>query len=500
MKMHGSHLPTPLLPPALANKGQPPSAIGPSPTGVISHRQTRVLIDDSNLTVRQINTTFTTDTGKALVEKEDTLEFETRNTADTIFVRQPRMGDLNVEVNGRHYSFKVNTEGDKDEQTKLHFKTHGGDDRLKIDAEVEQQVTVEAGDGNDDVQAGGGTTYLFGGRGNDTLRLGSGAGYAEGNEGHDTLIGGTGNTTLYGNNGNDRLYAGAGPANKINHLDGGDGADKLFAGNGHNVLNGGLGEDLLVGHDRTTFYSGNGQDRIWSGNRGDRIYAKTSDHLVTQPYAKVTFITPNDAGKEGFDIQGTPDEKQRIEDDFELLRSSPTGQKMLTEMDAAARSNGAPVRVVSSDEMRYHYADQQIPDYTGGPDEHFIREGARGERVTTGVIEYNPVGFIENPVYQGTPITNFYHEMAHAYNGATGSFLPGSSSEKAYEDPTIIPPTTTNLELQAVGLSTQAPPFEFDDDPLTPPTSTNPTPFTENGLREEMGHIRRESYEDRSDT
>jgi dipeptidase D len=36
--------------------------------------------------------------------------------------------------------------------------------------------------------------------------------------------------------------------------------------------------------------------------------------------------------------------------------------------------------------------------------------------------------------------------------------------------------------------------FDFDNDPSTPPTSTNPAPFTENSLNHEMGTPLRQRY------
>ncbi|WP_373460780.1 M91 family zinc metallopeptidase [Pseudomonas sp. W3I7] len=37
-------------------------------------------------------------------------------------------------------------------------------------------------------------------------------------------------------------------------------------------------------------------------------------------------------------------------------------------------------------------------------------------------------------------------------------------------------------------------PFDFDNDPSTPPTTINPEHFTENGMHREMGRPLRKSY------
>ncbi|PRW83117.1 type I secretion protein, partial [Pseudomonas fragi] len=44
------------------------------------------------------------------------------------------------------------------------------------------------------------------------------------------------------------------------------------------------------------------------------------------------------------------------------------------------------------------------------------------------------------------------------------------------------------------GQPTNAPPFDFDNDPSTPPTNTNPAWATENGLADELGTSLRERY------
>ncbi len=53
---------------------------------------------------------------------------------------------------------------------------------------------------------------------------------------------------------------------------------------------------------------------------------------------------------------------------------------------------------------------------------------------------------------------------------------------------------TPNIERQAVGLPIAMEPFDFDFDPDTPPTRTNPQAFTENGIRKEFGLPVRSTY------
>ncbi|MBK3455106.1 M91 family zinc metallopeptidase [Pseudomonas sp. MF6754] len=458
-----------------------------------SQEQEAILVDDGNLIARHSIRTRQYDLDKPTL-LDDKLTLETGNTSDTIHVSNRTDGRLNVEVNGKSYIFDARDAIDE-VPTKLVIKSNGGDDKIKVDADVMLYVTIEAGDGNDHVRAGGGPSRLLGGSGNDFLQLGSGAGYAEGNEGSDMMIGGSGNAILYGNNGNDWMYAGPGAASKKSHMDGGSGSDTMYAGNGHTIMNGGRGDDVMQGRDRTTFYSGKGNDTIRSNNRDDLIYAKPSDRFLNSAHAKLRAVTPSEAGKRGFNVQGTAEFKQRVEDDLELLRSSPAGQKMLAEMDAAADRNGVPVTLQDGGKRdRTDYAfNQQEPDQLDpeAPVKGYVHNGVQGAPITDGVVRYSPSSTFDAPVSGGFPITNLYHEMVHAYNGATGSFLPGTTEEPVAGEP---PEDTPNIERQAVGLPTGAEPFDFDHDPLTPPTATNPAPFTENSLRKEMGLNLRNRY------
>ncbi|MDY4299179.1 M91 family zinc metallopeptidase [Pseudomonas salmasensis] len=435
-----------------------------------------------------------------------TLTLETGDTSDAIHISQSADGRLSVNVNNQTYTFNgpppTSDTPAKDKPVPFFFltiTTAGGNDSITLDPNVTATVTIHAGDGDDTVQAGSGTTTVYGGRGRDHIRLGSGAGYAEGNEGNDTLIGGTANVVMYGNDGKDVLYAGAGPTTKESYLDGGDGNDRLYAGNGHTVINGGKGNDRIVAHDDATIYTGKGFDRVWANGNAARIYAKNSDRLSDTEQSTITRVTPSDAGQRAFSIVGSDAFKQRVEDDLELLRASPAGRVMLEEMDKAADRNGAPVTIEQSDFINmYGFSTTELEKLN--PGDRFkiprndsrsgvINNGVAGAAADQGKIFYYPS--FSNPETNASPIVQFYHEMAHAWNGANGTFLSGSS-DPLPEHPER--PGPENAELQAIGLPTNAPPFDFDNDPSTPPTSTNPAPFTENALNLEMGKPPRTGY------
>lgn len=421
---------------------------------------------------------------------KNTLVLETGDKADQIHVSQTRGGQLDVRVNGRLYRFDSE---DKDgKPLTFHFKTHGGDDNIRIDANVTQPVIVEAGDGNDRVQAGGGYTRVFGGNGDDVLRLGSGLGYAEGGDGNDTLMGGTGDNILYGNNGDDRLYAGAGHKHKTSYLDGGNGNDRLYAGNGHTVLHGGAGDDRLIGHDRTTFYTGDGRDTVIANRPGDLIYGTSDDTINHLNGSRFTAVSAAPETQTGFVIKGSAEFIQRVEDDLALLRRSPIGQQMLAAMSAIAQRNGAPVTVVEdlvdlgsgygygSQELKALFGYERAPIVGDDPKWGFMVDGVPGSQADRAEIAYNRSALEVLGDITYSPIRVLYHEMVHAWNAANGTTLAGTTA-KEYDGKTDNAP---NGELQAVGLST------------TPENSINPKALTENAFNEEMGMPLRTRYGD----
>lgn len=446
-----------------------------------------MLVDDGNLSASQETFKSHKDPNNLRLVG-NTLTLKTGDSSDHIHISQRPDGQLSVKVNDRTYTFEGNPPSDKSARPpffNLNIKTGGGNDNITLDPNVTATVKIEAGDGDDTVQAGGGEAEIFGGRGNDHIRLGSGFGYAEGNEGDDTIQGGTGDVVMYGNGGKDRLYAGAGATTKSSYLDGGDGDDELYAGNGHTVINGGLGDDRLVAHDDSTIYTGKGFNTVWANRTKARIYAQSGDRLVGAGQSDTTVVTPSDAGRKAFSIVGSDSFKQRVEDDLELLRASPAGQKMLEELDKAAERNGAPITfkegelagyTFGSSELQKLSPEEQLAISPDDPRKGSMIDGAPGARADQGKLTYNP-SFTATGSETISPIIQLYHELSHAWNGANGTVLSGMDSE-----------------LQAVGLPTDSQPFDFDNDPSTPPTSTNPDPLNENSLRREMGRPLRKSY------
>jgi uncharacterized delta-60 repeat protein len=83
--------------------------------------------------------------------------------------------------------------------TQIIITAGAGDDKVKVNPEVTQNVVVFGGDGDDKIKTGAGDDIIIGGDGDDLLH---------GNDGRDLLIGGNGRDRIVGNADSDILVAG----------------------------------------------------------------------------------------------------------------------------------------------------------------------------------------------------------------------------------------------------------------------------------------------------
>ncbi|WLH80262.1 M91 family zinc metallopeptidase [Pseudomonas sp. FP2335] len=419
------------------------------------------------------------------------LSIETGQGNDAVYVTEGRNGGVLAQVNGR--SYEIPFEANRRNQQTIDVKTGDGNDSVVIDNRLAHDVNINLGRGDDSAFAGSGRTKIYGGSGQDNINLGSGEGYAEGGDGDDFITGGSGHATIYGGPGSDEIRAGGGPDTKINYVDGGDGRDLIYGGRGRNVLFGGNGDDYIYAGDSSTIVPGKGNDWVQTRSRNDHVIGERADDLShVHPSSSFEHTIPSpDAGARGINIQGSPSFTQRVKDDLEALRSTRAGQETLKIID----SLDAPVTLKEGVSGSFYYYDDPGGRRMPPPEQGLartpgvIKNGVAGTPAQNPAVEYDR-SFIA-PGHQRPPLVILQHELSHAVNGGRGTILPGSSlvwNGRGLE-------WEANYERQAVGLPTSSY-FDFDRNPRTPPTNTNPWPYNENALLNELGLPLRQRYGD----
>lgn len=396
---------------------------------------------------------------------------------------------------------------------KLVLITGPAADAVYIDDNVKNPVIIESGSGNDYLRVGGQHTTVLSGPGSDTIHVTSGVSNIDSGADDDSIqISSPEVARVYAGEGDDRARGGAG----LTYIEGGPGNDIIVGGNGagHNILSGGDDNDTIeAGSSTNVIYPGTGINHISRLKPIDNVYGLPSDILAPitpgerhawmlrklsslapatieqlvsvlfpgdVPAINHTTLSPSGGGKTGLVIEGSLAFVSRVEADLSLLRLSPTGRKLLDALDIAAQTGGQAVRI--------NYFEEENARFTSSTqgDSLFIRDGNPGTPAYGGLIEYNPF-FSPRDLL---PIIGLYHELCHAYNAVTGTAVMGASAETSGSKTTMV----QNRELQAVGLPIAIEPFDFDLNPETPPTQTNPEAFTENAIRKELGLPARTSY------
>lgn len=388
---------------------------------------------------------------------------------DDVRISQRDDGTLDVGINGEKYEVRLS------ENQELTIRSGAGDDTINVAPNVTVNIVVDGGAGNDKIATGAGNDRIDGGLGDDEISTGAGRDDVFGNSGDDRIDAGDGDDVVYGGDGADRLAGG----NGVDFLEGGRGNDTLDGGAGKDMLSGGLDDDMLSGGEGDdVVYTGAGKDTVDNRSGHDTVYAQTAADLINAATgARNTVINVEISASKGVAIEGSDAFKQRVGAEIEFLRSSPNGQQMLAQFDqAAARGNTVTIKELANEQNGYAQTFSNDADLVAG------KPGAGGDVQ----ISYNPsFHMAQFPA----PVVVLYHEMSHAYNGVTGTFQPGTY-RGAGPDNGEVP----NAERQAVGLETSAPAYDFDGDPATPKTTTNPDALTENGLRGELGLPDRPSY------
>ncbi|WP_455912114.1 M91 family zinc metallopeptidase [Pseudomonas putida] len=393
----------------------------------------------------------------------------------------------------------------------IELVTGHGADCIHVDDSLQNPVSIDAGAGDDYLRVGGRHSTILSGEGDDTLRISAEDCTVDSGPGNDsTQVIGAGTARIYAGDGADSIHGGAG----LNFIDGGTGDDVIAGGSGHHLLSGGDGNDTIkAGSGTNVIYPGKGHDHVSKLKATDRVYSLPGDTLVAMtnderyawllkklaslPTASLeqvmtvlfpadldtlhqTLVASGEAGKTGLSIGGNRQFAVRVESDLSVLRVSPNGQKLLHALDIATQHSGQPVSIEPGDENNARFTPSTDSDTL------MIRDGQPGTPAYGGRIEYNP--FFSPP--GSLPIIGLYHELCHAYNAVTGTVAPGTTDETDGGKTVAI----KNVERQAVGLPIDLAPFDFDLNPDTPPTRTNPEAFTENALRKEFGLPTRDTY------
>ncbi|NWD72302.1 hypothetical protein HX870_32355 [Pseudomonas gingeri] len=392
-------------------------------------------------------------------------------------------GDLVLDINESRYHLKRSSS----EQV-IVLRTQEGDDEIIIDDDVQATVFIDSGAGADRVQCGGGFTKVHTGSGNDSVFTRSGASYIETGEGDDYVSAlGDGPVTVYGGQDHDTLDVSA--SKGACFVEGGQGDDLVAGGQGQsNVLSGGEGDDEIIpGPGPTTIYTGTGTDLV-SGLRADmqlfNAYSTSQPTPATLADDPGVMIAAKGLDTCGVIVEGSPRFQERVNDDLRLLLGSGNGQQLLDALGRAKEASGVPVVIKELSE------EENGMCHPGGTEQDhlFIEHGQAGTPAQGCTVYYDP-SFLKAEV---TSIVHLYHELCHAYNFVTGTTFPGLGPDgvDAGKPRNLV----RNAELQAVGLEAQVPAFDFDANSATPPLTTNPEAFTENGLRLEFGIPPRKQY------
>ncbi|MCC7248995.1 MAG: hypothetical protein IT473_10265 [Lysobacter sp.] len=406
---------------------------------------------------------------------QNKLVITTGNDNDQVNISQRTDGTLDVEVNGKkfHVALGPNQE--------LGVVTKDGNDVIHAADNVTVNMDVNGGAGNDSITTGQGNDRIDAGAGDDMVRSGAGRDDVFGNTGNDTIDAGDGHDVVYGGDGDDVLQGGRGR----DYLEGGKGNDNLLGGSGNDILSGGLGDDALLGQEGDDrVYTGAGKDTVSNNAGSDTVYGQAADDTVAAGKGATNTVTetPSTATPgSSIVVTGSPEFQQRVQADLEMLRSSPEGRALLTQIDAAAAAPGGhnvTLRELTYEHNGFAYGDNSTND-------EFLTKDASGNLIAgkgeKAVVEYNPSDHDDRFT---APTVTLFHELSHAYNIVTGTMQDGENTLSGDDSGTPL------AEMQAAGLPNDGANYNFPGG--SGPSNVNP--FNENTFRQEMGLPQRPSY------
>ena len=444
---------------------------------ILEKRTFSFIHNHQNVTIDRIVSEFPSNT-----QITDRLVFTIEGMHRTILVTRLEKGLL-IDIN--HLRFRVIPASARQI---IEIITQDGNDTVYIAANVLQPFHIRTGAGDDTVITSAGYTQVRTGDGNDRVITGDGPTYIETGKGDDVVnANGSGEMTVYTGQGDDVVRGAAGRC----YIETGEGNDIAIGGEQHSIMSGGDGDDLLyAGTGTNALYTGLGDDAIKGLKYNDKAHSKkpvthisngtltsTSENdAPSVPEGDVVNVDARSLASSGLIIQGSEAFIERVTDDLKLLLGSSHGKKLLDVLSKSIHDHKKPITIVEYKRVEngmYMTSRLIMPPW--------IQGSIAGQGNFGGTVYYNPAHQRAGSV----PLASLYHELCHAYNYVTGTVFSGTSAEQLF--PEMPPHQTQNSELQAIGLPAEVTPFDFDGDPQTPPTKTNPQAFSENGLLMELG-------------
>ncbi|PAA15228.1 hypothetical protein CJU81_03270 [Pseudomonas fragi] len=413
----------------------------------------------------------------------DRLVFRASAARASIFVTRGDNDSLLLDLNHERYRIKPASAKQIIEIHTLH-----GNDTVYIADTLKNTFHIETGPGNDTVVTGSGKVTVLTGTGDDIVMTRDGASHVDTGDGNDIVnANGSGTTVAYTGRGADFFRGGAGMA----FIHAGEGDDVTVGGQGHSIVCGGDGDDLITaGAGSNVIYGSQGQDILNELKDSDKVFTDSEPATISKgriiPHKKPAnafIVSPEPLSESGLIIQGSETFIDRVQDDLKLLLGSGSGSQLLRELTKSIRKSQKPITIA---ELKYVNNGLYIPNLGDG--RSYIQVGMAGLPDFGGTVYYNPTHSLPGAL----PLTALYHELCHAYNFVTGTRFMGSSPDGRRA--TKQAPLVSNEELQATGLPCSTEPFDFDKDPATPALLTNPSPYSENGMLEELGLALRKTY------
>ena len=335
---------------------------------------------------------------------------------------------------------------------------------------------IETGDGNDLIYGGNGGDVIFSGDGNDSIYAGEGDDFVNAGHGNDTVYGGNGNDTMFGLAGDDKLYGGAG-------------TDTIASGDGNDTIDGGADNDIIRYTDST-----HGHDTLQNAEEGDD--AAALDPIYVPDNFSVDGVRYHNVGSdnaytEKLNSADTLAFQNLMYDNLEAFAAIEPGQQLL---NGIAETGQTVTFAALGDNNGYCSQHSSSGNATITTDSAGNRTYTPGSG-SSSTVKINPafIDFGDGSSYgeQNTMLI-MAHEMCHAYNNATGTMdrafystdtgelldLPEStSSTDGFRQRAI-----RGAELQAVGI--------YDDSTVF----ANPYGMSENDYRQYFHMHQRDSY------